>query len=500
MKKSGRLLSLLCTLTALLFNSCSDDALSVNNYSAGAPSAKPLINVSDYKSGMHDSISYKTGFANGNLRTKKIILKWAKITDGDFICYKIYRDNVLVEVINNRDNAVYEDTLYTVPAMPPTPGALYKYKIAVINASGISQHDTISLRTAKTGTPSNTYFYVNSLGTGIELYWHNNAQYAGSYDIWRKKLADHDSLFRKVGTTADTTLTDNSTAANPIVLNQAYRYKIVVRSQWEKLDSLQFTAQASTAPANPTAVSADQKIRSQAVILKWSNPFNGSIGDKIEIKRKTTGQSSFRYLATLTDRKIKSYLDSNTKPDTTYSYQIRYLRTIGIADSSDFISSNSVTVQKMVPDSVRGFDSDNTIPSEFITSSDASGWKLHNNTPAAPTYYGEKCIKSGTVPAGGKSVIKKVLTVKAGHSPVFNLRYKISSRDDYDGFAIYVNGNIMGKVTGWNDWSGVDIAPLLMNNTSSDKIFTVELVYFRGATTSTDDNCVYIDNIEIKNN
>lgn len=500
MKRSGRLLSLLCTLTALLFNSCSDDALSVENYSGGSPSAKPLINVSDYKSGMHDSVSYQAGFSNGNLRAKRIILKWNKVADGNFICYKIYRDNALVEVINNPQNTVYEDTLYTIPAMPPAPGSLYKYKIAVINGDGVSQQDTISLRTAKTGAPTAPYFYVNANGTGLELFWHNNAQYAGSYDIWRKKVADHDSLFRKVGTTSDTTLTDNSSFANPIVLNQAYRYKIVVRSPWEKLDSLQFTALASPNLASPNSFNAAQQTRSQSVLLKWENPAAASIGEKIEIYRKTTGQGTFRYFRTLTDRKAKTFLDSDTKPDTTYTYGIRYLRTSGIVDSSDFFTySLPVLVSKMVPDSVRGFDNDNTIPSEFVTNSNATGWTLHSNTPAAPTYYGAKCIKSGTIPAGGKSVIKKMLTVKAGHSPAFNFKYKISARNNYDGIAIYVNGELVAKLSGWHDWSHANLATVLQNNTSADKFFTVELVYFRGATNPTDDNCVYIDNIEIKN-
>lgn len=342
----------------LLLGGCNDKSpLGITAYSPTPPSGKPLILRSDLKSGG----SYMPGYQSGNIRSDQVTLSWEPAPAGEFASYQIFRNDIRLATITEREAASYTDDQGIFP------DSYYNYKIALFNPQGLFLADTIRIKTPAFSRP----FALSSQVVAptedlIRIFWRNGAESATDFRIYRKLLSDPDTLYQMVGTASDTLFTDN----NGIIPGNTYEYQVSAFNAFEATPrSLPLAVSAFYDLSPPFLTTAQQLDGSRMVRLFWIDFATAEDGYRIW-RRSPSGQ--FTEINTVPTNAF-TYTDSDTagslQLDSTYIYAVSAFGATGESELS-----NAIPVTILSSSSFAGYQEDFESPL-------GGEWELISSTP-----------------------------------------------------------------------------------------------------------------------
>lgn len=321
------ILSIMFILSVIVFISCAnDEPIVVYQHNLKFPINKPEI--------QRDSLlPWTIGYTNGNIRSTRAAINWAQSTDNDFLCYKVFRNNIFLKTIIDIGNATYIDT-------PLTQNTLYTYTIACIVEQGTSRIDTITIKTPRFLPPSNVVANAETTGA-IKITWINNAESAKSFIIERKLHNQPDANYIIVATLSDTSYAD-ATVKSP----ESYYYRIYSFNPYERT-GYSMPTYATYLMNAPQITNTQQLIPTRRVQLYWSDNSNAEQGFRVYRRSGPTG--SFLNIATL-PRNTTSYIDADTINslyyESTYYY---YIQGYNLRDTTERSQTISITIRRISP-------------------------------------------------------------------------------------------------------------------------------------------------------
>lgn len=342
----------------LLLGGCNDKSpLGITAYSPTPPSGKPTILRSDLKSGG----SYAPGYQNGNIRSDRITLSWEPAPAGEFASYQVFRNDIRLATITEREAASYTD------AQGIFPDSYYDYKIALFNPQGLFLTDTIRVKTPAFARPyALNSQVVDPSGDIIRIFWRNGAESAGDFRIYRKLLSDPDTLYQQIGTSPDTLFTDIS----GIIPGSTYQYQVSAFNAFEETPrSLPLTVSAFYDLTPPFLTMVQQLEGSRMVRLFWIDFATAEDGYRIW---RRTPSSPFAEIGTVPTNAF-SYIDSDTtgslQLDSTYIYAVS---AFGATGESELSNAFPITISSA--SSFAGYQEDFESPL-------GGEWELVSSTP-----------------------------------------------------------------------------------------------------------------------
>jgi hypothetical protein len=342
------------SLLALIWHCSDKNPLDIKGSSVQlkSPTEKPTINRSDYTL----NGSFLPGHQNGKIRSDRIILDWPNSTDNNFLCYKVYRNNV-------ERSTITDQTLNTYLDSNLVQNTYYDYRIITMNKSGMFKSDTIKLKTPLFQPPTNLGYQVLSTSS-IKLLWENLAESASSFDIERKLSNEPDTAFQQIGTVSDTFYTDNS-----VTNMEQYRYRIRAYNNYETTGySYSLYVYVNYVLTTPSLYSVNQVSGTRSVLIKWYD--NSNAEDGVLIYRRKAGQN-LQIIGTVSTN-VTEYFDHDTtgslKVDSTYYYAVRAYNVLN-NDTSNYSTEYSIAISE--PSSFTPYteDFENPLGSEWTLNS-----------------------------------------------------------------------------------------------------------------------------------
>ena len=293
------------------------------------PTEKPDISRNDYTS----NGNFLPGYQNGKIRSDRITLEWLASTDADFLCYKIFRYDILKATITDKSTIAHIDSNLS-------QNTHYNYKIVTMNKSGMFKSDTIRLKTPLFQAPTNLGYQVRS-SASIKLFWRNMSESANDYHIERKLSSEPVSAYQEVGTSSDTSFIDNT-----VTNLQQYNYRVRAYNNYESTGySYNLNVYVNYILNTPNLYSANQVSGTRSVLVEWTEYSNAE--DGFLIYRRKTGQN--RQLIGTVTTNVTEYVDNDTtnslKIDSTYYYTVRAYNVTN-NDTSSYSSELSITISQ----------------------------------------------------------------------------------------------------------------------------------------------------------
>lgn len=333
-----------------------------------------------------------SNFSYSNLSSSSASLSWSSVSDASG--YYLYRNDVLIQTINNKIVTSFTDSSLT-------PNTDYTYKIVAFNTSGTSSPVSLSVHTSSVipSTPTNlTTTRVNH--EYVSLSW-SPVLYADGYKVYKNGALV-------------ATVTDTQSEVHGLVANTEYNFQVSAYSSAGESAKSQMifvttlAVEDTTPPPNASDFKADS-VGINSVKLTWfpatSEDFKGYVlyrsdGNLVELPSSAT-----------------SYIDSNLSPSTEYTY------TLKSCDTSNNLS-NGVTY------TIKTLDAPISVPTQTInTGTDVSDIVKSSNSVMAANGFG------GLL---GFSIAVGVVMLIA-----YGLVHFFAARDKY-GFS-YKNGQLYWK-------------------------------------------------------
>jgi hypothetical protein len=293
------------------------------------PKSHPLIEASGL---IDQNGSSMPGYLNGNIRSDRVTLNWTASNDGDFIYYKIIRNDNEVEKFTSRSTVTMIDSMFI------QHNTRYTYMVANVVRNGTALVDTIEIKTPRFETPYFVGYQILPTSYDVRLIWENTVESAKTYEIF--KCTRPDSTFTRIQTinfeaTGDTTYTDTQNTD----LGRTFYYRVFGSNEFEHPDtsSAFWGLTISYNMATPTGAYAQYDPWNEFVRLTWQDNSTGESGFKIfrgenagdlaEIARVPTNTEEY------IDRDISLFI-----PDSTYYYSVRAYNSAEETDNSNTTS------------------------------------------------------------------------------------------------------------------------------------------------------------------
>lgn len=419
---------LICT--GLMVSCAKKNPVEVTGYRIGVPSAQPLFD----RSVLVDNHDYTTGYLNGNIRSDRVTLTWQRITDSDFLCYKLMRDNFLIKTFTDANHTEYTDSTCF-------PNRIYRYKIAVFNEQAASKTDTVTIQTPSLMGPTNVdYLFLSE--SMIQLYWTNHMQSAAEFEVSRRQGADD---FELLDTVTDTFYVDRS-----VQEGEWYEYQLVAKNDFETSDTTwtnQFIQEIFDAPQ---ITGVQQVPGSRSVQIRWRD--NSNSESEFEIYRDSKLQDP---IATVPLNQTV-YVDNDTVNALKIGEEYKYwVRAVNALNETDF--SNEARITILDPSQtglVVGFE-DGAIPPGWTRDGNAL-WFVTNTTSSE----GTRSAQAGHIDHSQWTSLETAVSGVGTYHIQFDYRVSSESGFDYLKFyANYIQQNTWSGETGWNTYSGIFYTP-----------------------------------------
>lgn len=444
----------------LLISCAKKNPLEVTGYRIGVPSAQPLFD----RSVLVDGHDYAVGYLNGNIRSDRVTLTWQKITDSDFLCYKLMKDNFLIETFTDADQTEYVDsTLFQ--------DQQYQFKIVVMNEQAASKQDTVTIRTPSLLGPANVNYLFLS-GTMIQLYWTNRMQSAAEFEVSRRQGADD---FELLATVTDTFYVDRS-----VQEDEWYEYQVVAKNDFEASDSTRTNLLIQEIFDPPQIVSLQQVPGSRSVEIQWLDRSNSE--REFEIYRDSNLQDP---IATVPLNRTV-YVDNDTVNSLEIGQEYTYwIRAVNALDETDFSAPARITILDPSQTGVfAGFEG-GVIPTGWTRLGNAS-WFVTNATSSE----GNRSARAGAITHSQWSGLET--TVFGAGTYRIQFDYRVSSEYGYDYlkfYTDYVQRSSWSGEIGWNTYS---------NTFYTAGYLVIAWAYEKDGSISDGNDTAWIDNVRIE--
>ena len=201
---------------ALIISGCVQNSpIEIKQYSLSLPKGGTTINKSELKSGN----DYSIGYTNGNIRSNRVTLTWQKSTDTDFLCYKVFRNDIEKEVFGNNDSTTYTElSLFN--------NTFYDFTVFTLTKRGTGSSDTVRIKTPRFERPSIIGHEIIT-ATSLKIYWENRAESANTFTV--ERIHPDSVSFNVVSTVTDTFYVDS----DDIRSGETYKYRVTANSPYE---------------------------------------------------------------------------------------------------------------------------------------------------------------------------------------------------------------------------------------------------------------------------
>jgi hypothetical protein len=409
---------LLFVSVLIALSGCEQDILKPALYSPGNAIQRPLFITTDLLSA---DGSFTTGYRNYNIRADQINLSWKAATDDNFLCYRLFRNNVARHTFNdiNRttftDGSVVKDTRYL-------------YTIATILKSGMSKSDTLSIKTASLAAPV-VYSRVNQ-DNSIKIMWQDRSDIPGSFELFVDG-----TLLATIPEFAEYSYI-HTTAQH----NVQYTYTVQKKGLYSNSD-VQTHSVYNNYVMTPPQLTGHQNGSELSVNLSWTDDCTSQTGYKV-YRRAVGVDADFVMIRSITSPIQTTYTDSNDlQLGTTYKYAVKAVDTVNdpIVETG---YSNTVSIL-LREQTTLNYNFDNGLmPGNFDSWGDAP-WYI-TTKPGSRNY----CIRSGVISDDEYSGVDIELSIPNYASVTVDFDYYVSSESYYDCLYFYCSD-------GWyGDWSG----------------------------------------------
>ncbi|NQT27442.1 hypothetical protein HQ585_18965 [candidate division KSB1 bacterium] len=455
-----RLLVGLLICAGFLASCAKKNPLEVTAYKIGVPSAQPLFD----RSVLGENHNFTVGYHNGNIQSDRVTLTWQRISDSSFLCYKLMRDNFLIETFADADQTEYTDsTLFQ--------NRQYEYKIIVLNDQAASKIDTMTIPTPSLAGPTNVnYLFLSE--TMVQLYWTNRMQSAADFEVSRRQGADD---FELLDTVTDTFYVDRT-----VQEGEWSEYQVVAKNDFETSDTTRVNLFIQEIFNSPVITSIRQLDGSRSVEIEWRD--NSNSESEFEIFRDS---NLLDPIATVPLNQTV-YTDN----DTTNALQIGdeytyWVRAVNAIDETDFSAPVQITILDPAQTGIsEGFES-GTLPSGWVSSGDAS-WFVTNITASE----GTRSVQAGSITHNQWSALET--TVFGAGTYRIEFDYRVSSEGSFDYLVFYTNYTMQDSwsgESGWNTYSGIF---------HTTDYLVIAWNYKKDSTADSGSDTAWIDNVRIE--
>jgi hypothetical protein len=300
------------------------------HYPADAFKIRSMIAKNQYKS----DGTFQPGYQSGKILSDRITLEWQEIPHANFLCYKIFRNDVEQTVISDQSVTTHIDSGLI-------HNTYYDYRLVHMIKNGMFSSDTFKIKTPQFARPHQfTYQFLSE--TSIKLFWSNRAESADQFDIYKRLISEPESAARHIATTSDTFYVDSD-----VIEDGQYFYHVVAGNDFESTEpSDLFYVFVNYIMNPPTLLSAEQSRFDRTVTLLWER--NSTAEEGFRIYRKPQG-GSYRMIAQV-PLTAKTYTDRDTSQalriDSTYTYA---LRAFNSREETGFSNEQTVVIQEPGP-------------------------------------------------------------------------------------------------------------------------------------------------------
>lgn len=421
MSRKILLLFLLCVV--LMFTACEQDLLKPGDYVPDNAVIKPTFNRSVL---MSDTGSYDIGYRNYNIRPYHVTLNWAAETSVDFVCYKLYRDNMLLRTINSKNTTAYVDSLVM-------PDNYYKYTIATLVRTGLNKADTLTVKTPSIDSPE--LFYRITHDNRVRLSWIDNSEIPGGYNIYKDNV--------KIYTAPENvfTFTDSN-----VLSNSYYSYAVVKANPYDETESGWFSnpIRVNYVINAPTILSIERIIgTTQKVRLRVLDYSTGA--DAVKIYRRPVSQGVFAPVefsvmgmsqdVNYPDFEIREFVDTRSfMEDISYEYYVTAFNTVNSEESDP-------SPTQVVEYNTYQYDFENQTFFPFTTFGDGM-WGI-----SASGYLSNYCVRSPQMESYQSSQLRLTVSVPQYTYIYVDFLYELSNQYYENSLTLNCNGSYA-----WNSW------------------------------------------------
>jgi hypothetical protein len=456
-----RLLVGLLICAGFLVSCAKKNPLEVTAYKIGVPSAQPLFD----RSVLGENHDFTVGYLNGNIQSDRVTLSWQRISDSNFLCYKLLRDNNLIETFADPDQTEYTDsTLFQ--------NSQYQYKIIVQNGQAAAKTDTITIPTPSLAGPTGVnYLYLSE--TMIQLYWTNRMQSAAEFEVSRRQGADD---FELLATVSDTFYVDRT-----VQENEWFEYQVVAKNDFETSDTTRVNLLVREIFNPPVITSIRQLPGSRSVEIVWAD--NSNSESEFEIYRDS---NLLDPIATVPLNQTV-YVDNDTVDALEIGVEYTYwVRAVNALDETDFSAPARITVQDPTQTgTVEGFES-GVIPAGWNNGIGQAAWFVTAITASE----GARSAQAGDIYDGQFTALETIVYGAGTYQIQFD--YRVSCEANFDHLLFYTNYSQQGSwsgETGWQTFSGIYF---------TYNYLVIAWSYEKDGSVSNGSDTAWIDNVRIE--
>lgn len=325
-------------LTALLMHCEKKSAINISGYTP-TPPASSLVIVRD---NLKASGSFLPGYESGNIRSDRITISWSPVNASDFSSYRIFRNDILLTTITDRQQSSYTDSVGL------TPNTFYNYRLSLLTPQGLSTADTILIKTPQWDPPAKPGGQVlGPTAAAIRIFWTNQAESNNRFNVYRKFNNEPLSSFFLIGTSTDTNFTDDIS----ILAGAVYDYRISAVNDFETTAFSEIlTFEATYTMNSPTLSGIIQLPGSRSLRIEWDDNASGEDGFRIWRRDE---QNIYAVIDTVSTNSAH-YIDTDTTNSlvlgTTYTYAVS-----AFDATNESLLSNPLALTIGVPTTFDGF-------------------------------------------------------------------------------------------------------------------------------------------------
>ncbi len=292
-------------LMLVLLSACNDKLLEPKNIAVESPETAPLFQRELY---VDASGSFSPGYRSRIIRPESVDLQWAKSNDVNFAYYQLYRGNVKIAKISDRDTINYLDEGLREDRH-------YKYSVITVLKNRFSKSDTLTIKTPSLAPPEVSY-RISHEGH-VMLSWIDRCEVPGYFEIFRSG-AYIGRVEEYLGKSGDHIYSFTDSASQ---MNDYYNYRVSkVTLENVPVDTYEGIRVVYTLDS-PILYELEFASEDKDVRLTWRDRSTGNTGYRVY--RQKEGDDEFTIIHTINDPFEEEYIDtSDLSVRNTYHYYV----------------------------------------------------------------------------------------------------------------------------------------------------------------------------------
>ncbi len=304
-----RKLYFLLLLILVLLSACNDKLLEPKNIAVESPETAPLFQRELY---VDASGSFSPGYRSRIIRPASVDLQWAKSNDANFDYYQLYRGNMKIAKISDRDTINYLDERLR-------EDRYYKYSVITVLKNRFSKSDTLTIKTPSLAPPEVKYRINRGINNEwyVVLSWIDPCEVPGNFEIYRDDVLIG-TVDEHLGGNSDPVYSFSDSSVQNF---GTHTYRIRKENREDELIETAITIRVVYSLNAPYLNRPEFTRENNGVKLTWDDDSTSNTGYKIY--RRKQGVQEFSILETIDDPYEDEYIDTSyLSADDIYFYYV----------------------------------------------------------------------------------------------------------------------------------------------------------------------------------